>query len=257
MKSIITIYIVACGILYFFQEKLIFLPERVTKNYEYKYSGNFEELFFKTKDDKLLNGLLFKADRTKGLVFYLHGNSGSLRTWGYVAKTFTNLGYDTFILDYRGFGKSEGTIKSQKQLFDDNQFIYDKLKAEYEEKEIVIIGYSIGTGMAAKLASTNNPKQLILKAPYYNLKEIVKNQFSFIPSFILKYTFDTNQYLKDCKMPISIFHGNKDKVIPYQSSVKLKNDFSNIDLTILSDQKHNGISNNLEFRKKIITLLSN
>lgn len=75
------------------------------------------------------------------MVFYLHGNSGSLRTWGCFAKTFTNLGYDTFILDYRGFGKSEGTIKSQKQLFDDNEFIYDKLKDEYEEKEIVIIGY--------------------------------------------------------------------------------------------------------------------
>jgi pimeloyl-ACP methyl ester carboxylesterase len=70
------------------------------------------------KDRNLLNALLFKTDSAKGLVFYLHGNAGSLDNWGDVARRYTALDYDVFMLDYPGYGKSEGAIKSETQLFD-------------------------------------------------------------------------------------------------------------------------------------------
>lgn len=143
--------------LYFFQEKLIFSPQKLEKDYQYSFSQNFEELTFKTLDNKL-----FKADSTKGVIFYLHGNLGSLKSWGNVAKSYTDLNYDVFIIDYRGFGKSEGAISSEKQLFDDNQIVYNKIKTLYKEQYITILGYSIGTGLATKLASDNNPRRLIL-----------------------------------------------------------------------------------------------
>lgn len=257
LKIILGLYVVLCGLLYFFQEKLIFFPQKLDKNYQFQFGQKFEELNIKATDGKLLNGLLFKAESSKGLIFYLHGNAGDLSSWGDVAKTYTDLNYDVFIIDYRSYGKSEGQINGQNQMFEDNQTAYDELKKKYSEEKIIVLGYSIGTGLASKLASTNNPKLLILQAPYYNLTDMMKQKFSFIPTFILKYKFATNEYLKTCKMPVVIFHGNQDEVIYYGSSLKLKEEFKKQDTLItLNGQGHNGMTDNEEYKtelKKILT----
>lgn len=256
-KVIVGLYIVLCVALYFFQEKLIFFPQKLEKNYQFNFTQDFDELNYKTLDGKTLNGLLFKADSTKGLIFYLHGNAGSLRSWGNVANTYTELNYDVFILDYRSFGKSEGTINGQEQLFEDNQLIYNELKKEYREEDITILGYSIGTGLASNLASANKPKQLILQAPYHSLTDMMHQRFSFIPTFILKYELATNEYLKKCEMPITIFHGNRDGVINYESSLKLKEEFkTKINLITLIGQGHNGMTDNGDYKSALKNILS-
>ncbi|GAA3520087.1 alpha/beta fold hydrolase [Aquimarina addita] len=242
--------------MYFLQEKLIFFPQQLEKNYQFNFGQNVDELNFKASDGTLLNGLLFKADNTKGLIFYLHGNAGSLSSWGNVAKTYTELNYDVFILDYRGYGKSEGTINGQKQLFEDNDIIYKELKKNYDEQDILILGYSIGTGMASKLASNNNPKQLILQAPYYSLTDMMRKKFPFIPTFILKYKFATQEYLQDCEMPITIFHGNEDDVISYESSLRLKEKYkTKIKFITLNGQGHNGITENKDYKQELKNML--
>ncbi len=114
MTIFLVFYILLCGVLFFFQEKLIFIPDKLNKNFRFRFDQKFEELNIRTEDDKLLNGLLFESNSSKGLIFYLHGNAGSLNSWGEVAKTYTDLNYDVFILDYRGYGKSEGSINSQE-----------------------------------------------------------------------------------------------------------------------------------------------
>ena len=257
LKIIIGLYIVLCGLLYFFQEKLIFFPQKLDKNYQFLFRQKFEELNIKATDGKLINGLLFKADSSKGLIFYLHGNAGDLSSWGEVAKTYTDLNYDVFIIDYRGYGKSEGEISGQTQLFEDNQTAYNELKKKYNEENIIVLGYSIGTGLASKIASTNNPKRLILQAPYYNLTDMMKQHFSFIPTFILKYKFASNEYLKSCKMPVVIFHGNQDEVIYYGSSLKLKEEFKKQDtLLTLNGQGHNGMTDNEEYKTELRKILT-
>src|SRR4051812_40615886 len=113
-----SVYLLICSLLYCFQEQLIFLPDKLDKNYQFHFDDqNFEELNIKAADGKLLNALLFHADSSKGLIFYLHGNAGSLASWGDVAKAYTDLHYDVFIIDYRGYGKSEGTIKSEEEFY--------------------------------------------------------------------------------------------------------------------------------------------
>ena len=158
------------------------------------------------------------------------------------------MNYDVFILDYRGFGKSEGKIIGEKQLYDDNQVAYNKMKERYKEEDIIVLGYSIGTGMAAKLTSENNPKLLILQAPFYSFTEMMSSQFHF-PTFILKYKFRTNEFLKQCTCPIVIFHGDRDEIVNYKWSVKLKEEFKDkIQLITLHGESHNGITDNVEYR---------
>lgn len=234
-------YVLVCALLYLFQEHLIFFPERLDKNHRFSFSQAFTEINIPTKDGHRLNGLLFTTDSSKGLIFYLHGNAGSLDGWGDVAKTYTDLGYDVFIPDYRGYGKSSGTISSQQQFYEDVQLAYREMKQRYDERDIVVLGYSIGTGTAARTAASNHPRLLLLQAPYYSLTDMMHHRFPFIPAFILKYTFETNKFMQACTMPVVIFHGDQDEVIYYNSSVKLQQLFKKGDTLItLAGQGHKG-----------------
>lgn len=125
------------------------------------------------------------------------------------------------MIDYRGFGKSTGK-RSQKAIKHDLQFIYNKIREKVSEKYIIIYGRSLGSGFATKLASMNNPKMLILDAPYYSLTKVTGRYMPFMPlSIILKYPMPTYKWIKYVKCPIHIIHGTKDKLIPFSSSVKL------------------------------------
>jgi len=254
---LLALFAVICGLLYFLQEKLIFFPEKLDKDFKFSFDRKFEEINIKTADNLLLHGLLFKADTSKGLIFHLHGNAGSLRTWGEVAKTYTDLNYDLFMIDYRGYGKSEGKITSQDQLYQDLQTVYNELKTNYKESQIIVLGYSIGTGPATKIAADNNPRLLILQAPYYNLTDMMKHFYPVIPTFILKYKFETDKFIKACKMPVVIFHGLQDEVVYYNSSVKLKEIMKSGDsLITLDGQGHNGISDHPDYRKALREILA-
>jgi pimeloyl-ACP methyl ester carboxylesterase len=250
------LYIGVCALLYFFQEKIIFHPQKLGHNYAFEFAEPFEELNIKTDDGVLLNGALFKSDSSQGVIFYLHGNGGSVGSWGVVAKTYLDLHYDVFFLDYRGYGKSDGTIRSQDEIFNDSQTVYNFLKTKYPEEKIIVLGYSIGTGPASKVASDNSPQLLILQAPYYSLTDVMRTRYPFIPTFILKYKFATNEYLKNCRAPVVIFHGDRDEVVRYNSSVKLKNDFPNVTLITLHDQGHNRMTDNAEYKLEITRVLS-
>lgn len=248
--------ILLCSLIYIFQERLIFHPQTLDKGYTYNFPQAFEELNIPVDDQTTLNGLLFKTDSAKGLIVYLHGNAGSLASWGTVAKAYTERNYDVFIYDYRGYGKSGGSISSEEQLFADNQKVYDYLK-RYPYPKTIIIGYSIGTGMAAKLAAANPPDFLILQAPYYSLTDLVQHAFPVLPSFLLKYKFETYKILGNSSFPIVLIHGDQDEVIYYQSSEKLLKGLKPADrLIILKGQGHNGMTENPDYLNAISSLLA-
>ncbi|RZJ99382.1 MAG: alpha/beta fold hydrolase [Flavobacterium sp.] len=250
------LYILIVSYLYFHQEDFIFQPTKLSKEYQFQYDSEFEELSIPSFDTMNLSGLLFKAENSKGLIFYLHGNAGALDTWGNIAETYTDLGYDIFILDYRGFGKSEGQIEDEQQVYKDVTFAYKKLLSNYPENRVIITGYSIGTGPATYLASINNPKALILQAPYYNFSEMADSRFPFLPGFVLKYKFETNTFISEVKAPVYLFHGNKDRIIPFSNSVKLQKLLKPSDLFFpLENQDHLNMNDNVEFQKKLEMIL--
>ena len=240
-----SLYLIIIGLLYFNQESLFFHANKLDKNHQFTFLEKHQEVTVKTTDNVNLHGLLFKAEITKGLVFYLHGNAGTVETWGSIASNYANLGYDIFILDYRGFGKSEGKISSEEQLFSDISSAYNQLRKQYKEENIIITGYSIGSGMATYLASKNNPKSLVLQAPYYCLQDLATEKFPIVPGFAVKYKIPTFEFIKKVKCPIYIFHGHDDYVIPYENSLKLKAILKpNDKLFSLENQGHLGINEN-------------
>jgi len=245
------------ALLSFQQERLIFFPEKLPADYRFQFDQDFEEVWVPAKDGTLLHGLLFRAQESKGLVFYLHGNAGSVASWGWVAGPYTDLGYDIFVLDYRGYGKSEGKISSEQQFFADAQAAYHALKTRYSEDQIVIAGYSIGTAAAAMLASSNHPKLLILQAPYYSLVDLMQNLYPFVPTFLLQYKFETFRFIENTKTPIVLFHGDRDEIIYPGSSEKLKAHLKPTDqVIILKNQGHNGMNENPDYQRELARVLT-
>lgn len=249
------IYVGFCICLYFLQERMIFNPEKLDDNHQFDFEGDFEEVRIQAADGISLHGLLFKAPMSKGVILYLHGNSGTVNDYGKKAKHYTELGQDLFILDYRGYGKSEGEILSEKQFYGDVQLAYDKLKELYDENDITVIGYSVGSASAAMLAANNNPKQLILKAPYYSIVDMTDRRYPMVPTYLLKYKFRTNRFLKKTTCPITIFHGNQDDVIYYGASVRLSKRLKPTDQFITLDgQNHGDLEANTEYLKSLAKL---
>lgn len=251
------LYIGLCAFLYFRQESIIFVPAKLPQAFKYNFRLPHEEITVKAKDGVALNSLLFKADSSNGVVFYLHGNAGALDTWGEIADVYTSLNKDLFILDYRGYGKSEGEINSQEQFYSDVQAAYDLIKKRYSEDRITVIGYSIGTGPAAMIAASNNPARLILQAPYYNLSDLMKKRFPFVPVFLLNYKFPVNEYVACAKMPVTVFHGTNDGVIYFGSSLKLKEHFKSSDtLIVLQGATHSNLNRNEVYLSELKKILN-
>lgn len=256
LAIVTAIYALLLFLLYHYQEKFIFLPDRLEQNFVFQFDPQFDEKFIETTDNQKLHGLLFKAEKSKGVVFYLHGNEGALNSWGFMNDLYTNKGYDLFILDYRGYGKSSGTISSEKQFMDDIEQAYASISKSYADSQIVIIGHSLGTYPAAVLAANHHPKLLMLLSPYYSMQDLVLSKYPFIPKFVLKYKFPTFKFINKISCPIVIVHGNNDKLIKVESAIKLKQMAKPGDeLFIIQNLGHNGINQNLEYQGKLKDLL--
>lgn len=236
-------YVLLCAGLYFFQEKLIFPASTLPNDHLFRFEQPFEEKYIPTGKGYSLHGIWFPVNNQKGTIFYLHGNGGTVADWGNYADIYVRMGYQVFILDYPGYGKSGGKIVNEEALFKDVQIAYDTVCHWVPEKDIIALGYSLGTGLATRLASVRQPRQLLLHAPYYNFKAMMRHRFPFVPTFLLRYDMRTNEYLPACKMPIVIFHGDADEVIPLEMGRRLRLLAKAGDsLVVLGGQGHMGIS---------------
>jgi len=251
------IYLIAILILFVFQNKMIFLPEKLVLDYQYSFQGNFKELNLKTADNNTLNAIHFTVENPKGVILYFHGNKGNLSRWGNITSYFTKFNYDVFVVDYRSYGKSTGDF-NEKLMYQDAQLCYDYLKKNYTEDKITIYGRSLGCTFAIKTASQNKPNQLILESPFYNLKDVVKYHYPFVPyGILLKHHFNSNEYFDQITCKTTIFHGTKDKVIPITSSKKLikNSNLKMISYIELEGGSHHNLSAFKTYQKTILELL--
>ena len=257
---ILAIYIGISTALYYLQDYVLFKPEKLPKDFQFDYENQeTKEYNLETRDGAVINGLrFFPKGESKGVVLYLKGNSKSIKGWGKFAVDFTRHGYNVLMVDYRGFGKSTGK-RSQKAIKRDLQLVYNRLKDITAEDRIILYGRSLGSGFATKLASMNNPKMLVLDAPYYSLTKVTARYAPFMPlSLLLKYPLPTYKWLKYVQCPIHIIHGTHDNLIPYKSSIKLSQ--INPKLTKLHTVIHGGHKNlnNFEsYHKMLDDILNN
>ncbi len=219
---IIIILIVLSLLAYLLQDRFIFKPEKLRQDFAFKYNIPFKELFFDIEPGVRINGLHFFRPQPAGLVFYLHGNTRSIKGWAKYAVDFYRYNYDVVLVDYRGFGKSTGK-RSEKEMMSDMQFVYQHLLTQYTEQHILVYGRSLGSGFASKIASDNKPRYLILDAPFYNFTKVVERFLPFLPvKLLLMYQLRTDKWLQLVSCHTYILHGTRDRLIPIRHSEKLR-----------------------------------
>ena len=242
--------------MYFIQDKFIFKPEKLSADFKFKYDVPFRELFFDVEQGVRINGLHFYRDQPKGLILYFHGNSRSIKGWARYAKDFYRYDYDVVLVDYRGFGKSTGK-RGEKQMLGDMQFVYATLLRDYQEHHMIVYGRSIGSGFAAKIASDNNPRYLILDAPYYSFMKVVERFLPFLPlRYVLRYHLRTDKWIRRVNCHTYIIHGTKDRLIPIRNSEKLQSINPNkITLIRIQGGGHNNLPSFPEYHNFIRDIL--
>ncbi len=249
------VYVVLCAIFYFGQHFFFFRPEILPSAFEYEYSFPSKELIFEMDDGGIINAIHFEVPNSLGVVYYLKGNSRSIKGWGKFAKDFLGKGYDFFMMDYRGFGKSTGK-RNEATLYADANHLYNRLVKRYGEDKVVVYGRSFGTGIAAHVASQNNPSKLILDSPYYSFTRQIRRFGWWLPlGLLLKYKLPTNKFLRDTDCPAYIIHGDRDYIISYKQGVDLAKE-SQAKLITIEGGRHNNLPSFAQYQQELYAILT-
>ncbi|MDR9417507.1 alpha/beta hydrolase [Gracilimonas sp.] len=251
-------YILICSYFYLIQESIIFHPRELPESAEYGYNFDFNERWFEPESNVKIHAIhaFTDPDSAKGLVMYLHGNQGANRTNADTYTLFLDNGYDMIYPDYRSYGKSRGDLDNEDDLVGDIKYVFKEMAAIYGEKNIVLVGYSLGSGVAAQVAEDFNPKKLILWAPFYSLVDVKDSQFPFLPDALVKFPLRTDLAIQQIEEPIHIFYAGEDEVLPLEHSFKLTDYLKGGDsYKVIQGQGHGGIYRHPELQEGLQRLL--
>lgn len=199
------------------QERFIFFPEKLSKDYNFNVASPDTEIVMHTTDGADVNGLLYRRPGNKYIAIYFHGNAGSLASWKTVSDELLNLSCDALLIDYRTYGKSTGKL-SEKGLYEDAEAAYTFAKSKgYTDAQIIFYGRSLGTGIATEMALRHpHAHALILETPYTSVPDRAQEIYPvLLPKLYLKYHLDNLQKASKIVMPTLVIHGTKDTTIPY------------------------------------------
>jgi len=265
----LVVYVALLALLYFFQERMIFFPSKLDQNHDFSFDQPFEEIRLDS-DGTWISGLKFltqsrdggqiygdardgnsERKAKNGAVIFFHGNAGNLQGWGKYAQHFTDLDYDFYLFDYRGYGKSGGKIGSQEQLYADADAMMESVLREYDAGEVTALGYSVGSGLAARTAQKYGTKRLVLIAPYFSLGDLTREKMPFVPKFLIKYKIPTFEFVGGFGGPVTIFHGEHDELISVDNSRRLFKFLKPGDKIYELNAGHNDILGLSEFLEKL------
>lgn len=260
IKIVVIIYLVIGIALYFFQDKFIVHPEPLPADYVFNFKTPFTEINVAYDSSTVFNIIRFKPAGDvlkKGAVIYCHGNMENINHYAAFAPNFTKHGYEVWMMDYPGFGKSTGKL-NEDILYTEALQVYKMVRAAgYSSDSIVIYGKSLGTGIAAQLASVRDCKRLILESPYYSIENLAGHYAWIYPvGWMMHYKIPTHLYLQKVTAPVTIFHGTDDGTIPFSNAEKLKTILKPGDALIaIEGGNHNDLNGFAVMQKSLDSLL--
>ena len=216
------LYLCVLTALYAFQRPMLYLNYSDTRG---PVAAGFPEasvLHLATEDDERLVAWYVAPDRGRLLALYFHGNAGPLAIRGAVLSALTQNGMGVLAIDYRGFGGSTGS-PSEEGLHHDAEAVYKKARdLGYAPNEILLVGESLGTGVAVNLASRHEVAGVVLDSSYSSTLDVASERYWMFPvSLLLKDRFRSDELIQHVQAPILMLHGDADRVIPIRFGEKL------------------------------------
>lgn len=204
------------GFIYFPEKHLIATPADIDLPYE--------DLYLTTQDGLKINAWFVPFAKSQRTLLWFHGNAGNIgNRVDLLNLLHRKLKSNVFIIDYRGYGLSEGEI-SEAGTKADARAAYDYLLSRHDvnPRKIVLFGRSLGAAIAIDLATDLEHGALILEAPFTSIREMAKKNFPFLPtSMLLKTRYDSLSKIDSVKLPLLILHGDQDQVVPFSQGQAL------------------------------------
>lgn len=219
------LYLLALGWLWFKQELLLFAPTVLPASQVLATAPDVHEVQVAVPGARL-SALHLRLPKPKGVVFFLHGNAGSLEDWFVNTAFYRRANFDLFMLDYRGYGKSTGRIESEAQLHADVRAAWELVAPQYAGRKVVIYGRSLGSGLAARLAAelsgTHAVDLTVLVSPYFSMAELAAEHYPWVPQWLLRYPMHTDQVIGRIESDLLLIDAERDQLIAPRHSVALR-----------------------------------
>jgi alpha-beta hydrolase superfamily lysophospholipase len=216
------LYVAAVVTVWARQESLLFRPVATPLTQALATATDVSEMRV-TVEGAEISVLRLRRPQPRAVVFYLHGNAGNLERWFVDLDFYRAANVDLVMMDYRGFGKSTGRIESQAQLLEDARAVLRVMDVSYRQLPLVLMGRSLGTGLAAALAADGKagaeglraPALTVLISPYTSMRELSAEKYPWVPvGPLLRYPLPTEAWLGASGGPVLIVHGDADTLIP-------------------------------------------
>ncbi|MFS8082824.1 MAG: alpha/beta hydrolase [Ginsengibacter sp.] len=243
--------------LFYLQEKLLFHPERLSKDFQFQFGVPFKEVNIPMNERDTVNMVQFlPSGPAKGVVLYFHGNKGNIIRFAKYASNFTKNGYEVWMADYPGYGKTTGPM-NEATFYSEATQVYKLAHSRFGADSIIVYGKSLGSGVASYLASKQKISRLILETPYYSIPSLFALYAPIYPTQRMShFKFPVGEYLKDVSAPVTIFHGNNDMVVFYRNAKRLRESLKKGDEFITIDGGgHNNLNDYKLFHEKLDSLL--
>lgn len=218
------VYILISVVFYLFQDNFLFFPKKTPKSLqEISNGGTIEKIKIKNGSANYLYGWYCRKgiEGKQKTIIYFGGNRDEVSYL--IPQSNEIFGWGILLINYPGYGNSDGN-PNEKNFYTAAINIYDYIssRSDIDTNNIVIMGRSIGTGVATFLASQRKQKGVILISPFASITDVVKEKLGFFPiDLILKNKFDSKQYAMSIKSPLLCIYGTNDMVVPYKHSKAL------------------------------------
>ena len=223
--ALVSFYILLLIVVFLFQRNLLYHPSvnNYLKDQVAKEPTEIEKVIITTKDKLDLIAWFYDKNLEKfKTVLFFHGNAGSLENRTYKLNHFKDLNVNFLIIAWRGFNGNKGK-PSETGLYEDAESAIKWLKIKgVNEKNIILYGESLGTGVAVEVAQNKNYAGIILESPFTSMVNIGKKYYPLFPiHLLLRDKFESYKKIKNVSVPLLILHGKKDKIVPFAMGKKM------------------------------------
>jgi len=201
------------------ESAMTFRPSRMAAAQE--IASGAENVWFNSADGTRLNGWFFESQTKPELatMIFFHGNGGNISNVSWLAQRFAKDGFNVLIFDYRGYGASDGIAAKESELYADGDAAADFVmkKKGVRSEQVVLYGHSLGTAIAADVASRRAFGAVVLESGFSSASSVATRALPWLPRFLHflgKNRFESARKLNNVKCPILIAHGDPDLTIP-------------------------------------------
>jgi fermentation-respiration switch protein FrsA (DUF1100 family) len=221
--SLLAIYLLILLLLMFLEESLIFFPSKYPDGDWNPPGLTFEDAWFEAADGTKLHGWYVPHDRPRAVVLFAHGNGGNISHRGDLLQALNRLGVAVLAFDYRGYGRSEGKPNEAGVLADGRAArTWLAERAGVPEKDVVLMGESLGGGVAVGLAAEAPARGLVLENTFSSIPEVAAAHYPGLPvKMLMRTRFDSAAAVENYHGPLLQFHGDCDTIVPYALGKKL------------------------------------